>query len=131
MAGAYLSRESVGMAIDHMLTAKPLSDGQRQQVIADSLHGAPQARDAWPASTSGEDICAAVAAIAVPTIVIAGELDRVDPVAVLQAELLPRIAHAKLYVLPATGHLSPLESPDGVAAVIGEFLRSLPAGQAR
>jgi len=127
MATAYLSRESVGMAIDHMLTAKPLVSGLREQVIADSLRGAPQARDAWPASTSGEDICAEVGAIDVPTIVIAGELDRVDPVAVLQAEVLPRIAHAALYVLPATGHLSPLESPDGVAAIIGQFMRSLPA----
>src|SRR5471030_1829661 len=53
MATAYLSRESVGMAIDHMLTAKPLVSGLREQVIADSLRGAPQARDAWPASTSG------------------------------------------------------------------------------
>src|SRR5471032_117273 len=33
MAGAYLSRESVGMSIDHMLTAKPLTNSLREQVV--------------------------------------------------------------------------------------------------
>lgn len=127
MAGAYLSRESVIGTIDHMLTAKPLSAALREQIIADSLRGAPQARDAWPASTSHEDISAAVGDTDVPVIVIGGELDRVDPVAVLEAEVLGRIGHAAMYVLPGTGHLSPLESPAGLAAIIADFVRELPA----
>lgn len=110
MAAAYLTRENVGMAIDHMLTAKALSPKDREQVIEDSLRGAPQAKAAWPRSTSLEDITRDVAAIDVPTIVIAGELDRVDSVGTLKAELLPRIPHAVLQVLPGTGHLLPLKS---------------------
>ena len=122
MEGAYLTRESVGIAIDQMLTAKPLSPKHREQVIEDSLRGALQAKRAWPRSTSQEDITLDVAAIDVPTIVIAGELDRIDGTAILEAELLTRITHAVMRVLPGTGHLSPLESPVAIAGIIREFV---------
>ena len=122
---AYVSRESINMAIDQMLTAKALSPKHREQVVEDSLRGADQAKAAWPKSTSQEGITAAVAAINVPTLVIAGELDRIDSVATLEAELLTRIPHATMRVLPGTGHLSPLESPTGVAALIDEFVDGL------
>lgn len=125
MATAYDSRENVITAIEHMLTARPLSEALREQVIADSLRGAPQAKAAWPHSTSQEDITGDVAAINVPTLVIAGELDRVDPVTVLQAELLSRIPHAVLHELVGTGHLSPLESPAEIAALIRSFVDNL------
>lgn len=121
MADAYQTRESIGLAIDHMLTAKPLSAADREQVIDDSLGGAAPAKAAWPRSTSLEDITGAVSAIRVPTIVIAGECDRVDGVRLLQAELLPRIPQAVLHILPGTGHLSPLESPQEIARVISTF----------
>ncbi|NYE63635.1 pimeloyl-ACP methyl ester carboxylesterase [Duganella sp. 1224] len=126
MAAAYDTPASVGMAIDHMLTAKPLTAAQREQVVADSLRGTPEARAAWPAHTSREDISAEVQRIAVPTMVVAGELDKVDPVAVLAAELLPRIPQATLYVLPGCGHLSPLEAPQALATVIRNFVAALP-----
>jgi pimeloyl-ACP methyl ester carboxylesterase len=41
----------------------------------------------------------------------------------LKAELLSRIPHASLQVLPGTGHLSPLESPLEIARHIGDFVR--------
>ncbi|NWD75878.1 alpha/beta fold hydrolase [Pseudomonas gingeri] len=125
METAYESRESVAMAIEHMLTAKPLSLKHHEQVIEDSLRGAPQAKAAWPCSTSREDITAEVAAIEVPTLVIAGERDRVDPVEVLRVEVLSRIPQATLYELAGTGHLSPLESADEVAGAIQRFVEGL------
>jgi pimeloyl-ACP methyl ester carboxylesterase len=125
MAGAYASRETVEAAIDTMLTAKPLSVEDREQVIEDSLRGAPQAKVAWPKFTSIEDIAAQVGDITVPTLVIAGELDRVDPPIRLRAELLTRIPQAVMHVLPGTGHLSMLESPDAVAGLIADFSRDL------
>jgi pimeloyl-ACP methyl ester carboxylesterase len=125
MAGAYASRESVETAIDTMLTAKPLSAIDREHVIEDSLRGAPQAKTAWPKFTSLEDIAAQVGDINVPTLVIAGELDREDPPIRLRAELLTRIPQAVMHVLPGTGHLSMLESPDAVARLIAEFSRGL------
>jgi pimeloyl-ACP methyl ester carboxylesterase len=121
MASAYSTSESVGMTIDQILTAKNLSPKDREQIIEDSLRGAPQAKAAWPRSTSLEDITRDVAAIDVPTVVIAGELDRVDSVGLLKEELLSRVPQAVLHVLPGTGHLSPLESPQELGWLIGEL----------
>ncbi|NYE27511.1 pimeloyl-ACP methyl ester carboxylesterase [Rhodanobacter sp. K2T2] len=123
MAGAYLTAESVGATIDHVLTGRVLSVEDRAQVIEDSLRGAPQAKVAWPRATILEDISAQVHAINVPTLVIAGELDKVDSVEMLKSHLLPHIAHAQMEVLAGTGHLSPLESPAEVANLITEFVR--------
>ena len=128
MAGAYDSRESVEWGLDNVLTANPLTPAHREQVIVDSLRGAPQAKAAWPNAAMLEDITGDVGSINVPVLVIAGELDRVDRVETLQKELLPRIDGARLHVLPGTGHLSPLEAPSALAAVIRRFVGELLSG---
>src|SRR6202034_2177535 len=74
MANAYSTRETVIMAVEQMMTAKALSPKHLEEVIEDSLRGAPQAKAAWPRSTSLEDITREVTAISVPIVVIAGEL---------------------------------------------------------
>jgi pimeloyl-ACP methyl ester carboxylesterase len=125
LTGAYQSRESVEFVIDHVLTARPLDPARREQVIEDSLKAAPQAKTAWPTVGMREDITAAVASIEVPTIIISGELDQVDRIATLQAELLPRIPHAAMHILPETGHLSPLEAPAEVARLIARFVTKI------
>jgi len=127
LSGAYQSRESVEFVIDHVLTARPLDAACREQVIEDSLKAAPQAKAAWPEIAMREDISGAVASIVVPTIVISGERDQVDRVATLQAELLPRIPHAAMHILPGTGHLSPLEAPAEVAKNIARFVAAIEA----
>ena len=121
MAGSYASRETVEAAIDNVLTAKALSSEDREQVIKDSLRGAAPAKVAWPRATSLEDTSRQVSAINVPTVVIAGELDKIDTVETLKKELLTRIPQAVLHVVPGTGHLSMLESPEEVARLIGDF----------
>lgn len=125
LTGAYQTRESVEFVIDHVLTAKSLDAARREQVIEDSLRAAPQAKAGWPNVAMREDITAATASIDAPTIVISGELDQVDRVATLQAELLPRIPHAAMHVLPGTGHLSPLEAPAEVARLIARFVAAI------
>jgi pimeloyl-ACP methyl ester carboxylesterase len=125
MANAYASREAVEATIDQVLTAKALSPRDRAQVIDDSLRGAPPAKAAWPQATSLEDITQEVSAIDVPTIVIAGAMDRVDSVAILQSELMPRIPQAVLHVLPGTGHLSMLESPELLVPIVSDFANAL------
>ncbi len=125
MAKAYATREAVEITIDNVLTAKPLKAADREIVIQDSLRGAPQAKAAWPKSTSLEDITDKVTSITAPTLVIAGEANRVDSVDLLKKELLPRIPHAVLQVLPGTGHLSMLESPQELAPIIAEFADAL------
>jgi pimeloyl-ACP methyl ester carboxylesterase len=125
MAGAYASRKTVEATIDNALTAKPLSADDREQVIADSLRGAPPAKIAWPKATSQEDIAAQVGNINVPTVVIAGELDKVDTVETLKKELMSHIPQARLHIVPGTGHLSMLESPEEVTRLIGDFVGSV------
>ncbi|WP_250527189.1 alpha/beta hydrolase [Caballeronia sp. GAWG2-1] len=127
MAAAYDSRESVEWVMDNVLTASPLAPELREQVIADSLRGAPQAKAAWPNAAMLEDITNEVGSISVPVTVISGELDQVDRVETLRKELLPRIADARLHVLPGVGHLSPLEAPAAVAALIEKFIDELQA----
>ncbi|WP_162097244.1 alpha/beta fold hydrolase [Sphingomonas elodea] len=63
--------------------------------------------------------------IDVPTLVISGALDRIDTPARLEAELLPRIPHATVRILPDTGHLSPLEAPEALATLIAGFVDHL------
>ncbi|WP_414441513.1 alpha/beta fold hydrolase [Burkholderia sp. 22PA0106] len=125
MAQAYASRESVGQVLDAVLTSRPLPAALREQAIADSLRGAPQAKAAWPGAGMLEDIGDAVGRIDVPVRVIAGERDQVERVEVLRRELLPRIAGARFEVLPDVGHLLPLEAPDALVQRIGAFLDEL------
>jgi pimeloyl-ACP methyl ester carboxylesterase len=57
--------------------------------------------------------------------VLAGSHDKVDPPEALRGHLLPLIPTATLTVLEGTGHLSPLEVPDQVAARISAFVAQL------
>ncbi|MBW4025526.1 MAG: alpha/beta fold hydrolase [Proteobacteria bacterium] len=129
MVRAYDTRESVVATVAQVLAPDGLDPADLETVIEDSLAGALAAKEAWPLSTSQEDIASAVAGIEVPALVVSGEHDRVDPPAVLQRELLPRLARAQLHVLPRVGHLSPYEAPDAVADLVRAFAVSLTAGE--
>jgi pimeloyl-ACP methyl ester carboxylesterase len=125
MVSAYNSRDSIVATVEQVLAPNGLEPEDLETVIADSLAGAPPAKEAWPLSTSQEDITAAVVDIDVPVLVLSGALDRVDPPEVLRRELLPRIPQAQLQVLPQVGHLLPYEAPDEVANVVRAFALSV------
>jgi pimeloyl-ACP methyl ester carboxylesterase len=125
MAHAYDSRESIEFVLDNALTANPLTPEQREQVIADSLRGALQAKAAWPNAGMLEEIINEVVSINVPVVVIAGERDTVERAATLKEELLPRIPQVTMHVLPGTGHLSLLEAPDTPVDFIRNFLHTV------
>ena len=125
MVRAYISRESIIATVEQVLAPNGLDPIDLEAVIADSLRGSLAAKEAWPMWVSQEDISVAVTNINVPTVVISGALDRVDPPEVLRAELLPRIPQASFYVLPEVGHLSPLEAADEVTRIISLFAFTL------
>ena len=125
IAAAYASRESILAACDQVLTARALSPAIKEQVVEDSLRGSPDAKFAWPMKTILEDITKDVARIRVPTLVIAGEFDQIDPVDTLKAQLLSRIHCATMCTLPGVGHLSPLEAPIEIAREIEQFIGHL------
>ncbi|MEV7388877.1 alpha/beta hydrolase [Streptomyces sp. NPDC091215] len=122
---AYDNEEAVLQSIDLMLTHGGLTPELRRQVVEDSLRGVDQARLAWPRHGLVQDVSAGVGAIEVPVLVLAGSHDKVDPPNVLSDHLLPLIPTASLTVLKDTGHLSPLEVPDQVAAHISAFVAQL------
>lgn len=125
MVGAYASCDSIVATVEQVLAGSSLAPDDLETVVADSLRGSLSAKAAWPLAASQENISEAVASIAVQTLVISGEKDRVDPPTVLQRELLPRIPQAKLHLLPGIGHLSPLEAPREIAALVGAFARAI------
>ena len=87
---AYDNRENALRALE-FLTARPPSDDIREQIISDNLAGSREATLAWPTSAAYEDISAEVGKIQVPTLVLAGDQDRQDPLEQHQREVLPRI----------------------------------------
>ncbi len=125
LSHAYDSRETIGHALQHVLTYRPLSGDLREQVITDSLAAGDEARLAWPTQGITEDITAAAQAIEVPVHVLAGRHDQVEPPALLQANLLPVIPGARMTVIEGTGHLSPLETPGQVADLLNQMAASL------
>lgn len=60
-----------------------------------------------------------------PTLVIGGLDDQVTPPA-LQREMARAIPQADLELIEACGHLSPLEQPERVTAILRDWLASLP-----
>ncbi len=67
---------------------------------------------------------AELAAIKVPTLLVAGGLDRVAPPAMM-ARLAEQISGAHLVVLPSAGHLVPLEQPAAFNRTLQLFLAGL------
>ena len=69
----------------------------------------------------GFDRRAALGAIAVPTLVIAGERDTAAPLTVME-RMAARIPDAELIVLPGAGHLANLEQPAAFNGALLAFL---------
>lgn len=79
-------------------------------------------RAACGVALSDMDLWSAVGGLTVPTLVIAGDRDRLTPPEHAQriAEALPH--PAGVIVLEQTGHMSPLERPREVADALGELI---------
>jgi pimeloyl-ACP methyl ester carboxylesterase len=68
------------------------------------------------------DISAEVGKIAVPTLVLAGDQDRQDPIEQHKREVLPRIQGAELKIITDCGHLMPIDQPAQLAEAICAFV---------
>lgn len=63
--------------------------------------------------------------IAVPTLLLYGELDQRSPIPVAQ-DLYARIPNAELVMMPSTGHVSNVEAPELFNREVHRFLKSVP-----
>jgi pimeloyl-ACP methyl ester carboxylesterase len=81
----------------------------------------PDARASIGIAMSAMDLHDALERLTVPTVVIAGENDRLTPPshALRIADMLPNLE--RLIVLPDTGHMAPLERPAEVARALAEL----------
>lgn len=121
MRGAYASRDSINWGLDHVLTGSPISDKDRELVVSDALRVAPAARDGWIDVASREDYSSDISRVNVPVAVIAGEADKVDPLDVVRAHVLPAFRDPETHFLKKKGHLLPLEAPCELVDILGTF----------
>jgi pimeloyl-ACP methyl ester carboxylesterase len=124
MLDSYGSREGVEQALS-FLTGGPLSSKLREQVIEDSLRGAPGAKRAWTERNMIEDVSAGLSAVRVPVTVVIGDRDQVEHEAALREIFGHFLPQATFRVLKGVGHLSPLEAPNEVADGCTEMLKRL------
>ncbi|MEU6755100.1 alpha/beta hydrolase [Streptomyces sp. NPDC046685] len=106
-------------------TMAPGSAPDRVEACARIVHACPTAvRHAWSQVLAGLDLDAGVARLAVPTAVVVGTADRLTPVVHARrlAAALPDCVG--LTELTGMGHMTPIEAPEAVSAVIRGLVRS-------
>ncbi len=123
---AYDTRETVLQTIAFLCARTPEPEIV-EQIVEDSLSGVPEAKLAWPTSAILEDVSAEASHIAVPTLVLAGEQDRLDSLEQHRREIVARILNARLETIADSGHLVPIDEPVKLARAIAEFVTQLPA----
>ena len=74
------------------------------------------------ATLRGTDLREKIGAIAMPTLVVAGEADQSTPVELVRG-CAEAIAGARFEILPGVGHIPSIEQPAALAALIGAFLK--------
>jgi len=75
------------------------------------------------------DIRGEIHRIRAPTLVVVGREDRTCPPAMSET-IRDRIPHARLVVVPDSGHLVPVEQPEALARHMLDFLSAVDEGRA-
>ncbi len=93
-----------------------VSDHEFAALLEDNLRCDPAAWRAWLETGSRETL--ELGTLDVPTLLIAGELDPVIPLKLLQEKIAPHLTQLRLEVIAGAGHLLPLEAAGHVAELI-------------
>ena len=110
MLAAWGSRPAMSEMVD-AATVRILPTNVRTTLLEDMLTVSPNAWRAWLLHGSREDITASLADLSIDVLIASGDGDTAIPTAVLETELLPRLASASLAVIAGAGHLLPIEAP--------------------
>ena len=119
---AYDTEQTAIIVAKSVLTASSPSEMIVAGLVTDMLKGNPFAKSAWPSYAMREDISDAAKRIKVRTLIVAAELDQIEPIERVRSMVQGAIADAELVVLPASGHLSPIDKPKEVAEAIKTIL---------
>lgn len=95
----------------------PQVRGMIERTPVDGIISAIEAMMARPDSTGD------LTRTSCPTLVVVGDEDELTPIADAEA-MHEQLVRSRLVVLPLAGHLSNLESPDGFALALSDFLSS-------
>ena len=115
MLASYQSREGVEQAIP-VLAGRALNDAEREQVIADTLAGAPAAKREWTVRGMVATVSPQLRDFNGPVRVVVGELDRVERPDALRAAFASALPQAVVTTVPGAGHLLPIERPSAVVS---------------
>ena len=118
---AYDNRENVLQTIS-FLSARTPSPDIVEQIVEDSMSGSREATMAFPTGSILEDISSEASKIGVPTLVLAGDLDRLDSIDQHRREVVARIPNARLEIIKGSGHLIPIDEPAQLARAIAQFV---------
>jgi 3-oxoadipate enol-lactonase len=121
---AYDNRENVLQTIN-FLSARTPSPEIVEQIVEDSMSGSREATLAYPTASILEDISPEVSKISVPTLVLAGELDKLDSIEQHKHEVVARIPNAQFEIINGSGHLIPIDEPVQLAEHIARFITAL------
>lgn len=124
MLASYGSREGVEQAIS-VLAGRPLNDGEREQVIVDTLAGAPGAKREWTERGMIAAVSPRLREFTGPVRVVVGELDRVERPEALRAVFAEALPQAVVETVPGAGHLLPIEGPGAIASACRETVSVL------
>lgn len=122
---AYDSEDSAAGVISTVLTTVELSPATLATAVSDARASDEAARVEWPLRGITQDITGQAKRVEVPVLVVVGADDQVESPADTKEFLLPYLATSRLMVLPAVGHLVPLEAPGALAREIDAFVASL------
>lgn len=106
------------------ITAKPLSESAKAQIIADNLRTSDVAWTAWLTLGSKENISEHMPSINVPVHILVGTKDKAILPGVQPEMTLPYLPNATLERVDGAGHLLPWETPDELTAFIRGKIRA-------
>ncbi|SNC76479.1 Pimeloyl-ACP methyl ester carboxylesterase [Hymenobacter gelipurpurascens] len=108
------------------ITARPLPEAIRQQILLDNMQSTRLAWDAWLLHGSREDISARMVLVEVPCTILAGDQDNVMSPSVHGLETLPLLpTGTHLEIISGAGHLLPYDAPEEVASLLRAFADKL------
>ncbi|KAJ3030850.1 hypothetical protein HDV00_008635 [Rhizophlyctis rosea] len=132
MLHAYTTRESTLFTVSNILTSSTLPPHLLDQVLEDSSRGSDEAIAMWPLRGTILDASEAAGRFSqrmkdgnVPILVVAGELDKVEPVELVKREVVGKVEGAEVVVVEGVGHLVPLEGSEKLADIVKDFVGKL------
>jgi pimeloyl-ACP methyl ester carboxylesterase len=118
MKADYRDRRVIEWTLQNVLLGSPISAAAKEKLIADALRLSTEAKAGWIKIGSREDFCYRAAEIDAPVVIVAGELDRVDPVNMVKEHIVSNYPSALARFLPNKGHLLPVEAPQEIANIV-------------